>query len=167
MLKKLVSCALCLSIVLSLCMPTLAVEPECKEHPCTCQTNYESLIPAALAPGDVVPLEDPNEECGISSHMPPSGYRYSGTKYGNTQIEDVTLTAMGWLVSAIVPDMGTLVFLISAGVALNPSTIAGDYTIYEWSNGTNTWQHCVVYRTYENASGQEVIEYATCEVRTS
>ena len=125
----------------------------------------EIWIPASEFDNIVSPLEDANSDCGKTGHIPPNGYRYVGCKKGNTDVDNLVVSAGGFLASLIVPDFGTLVGLIGVGLALDTSEIDGDYSIYTWTNGSMYWEHAVGYCTYTTASGKTVTEYVNCEIR--
>ena len=111
--------------------------------------------------------EDPNAACGISSHIPPSNYRYVGCTTGDSFLE-ATGASIGANVVGFIPGLGTLMFVLTTGVLLSgvidylqTGILYGRYYKYQWSDGSNSWYHIVWVSDYDN-DGYD--EYVTCKV---
>ncbi len=161
-MKRFVSLVLALAMIMSLSISAFA-----SDHSSSAIDDDISIdvLPSPIA----VLREDPNEACGISSHRPPAGYRYVGSTSGNSQVE-LVVTAIGCNLVGLIPGLGTLMFVISSGVALselekclNDDILYGRYYKYEWSNGTNHWYHIVWVTDYDHDG---IDNYVTCKVET-
>lgn len=174
-MKRIVALLLVCLMVSTMCFSSFAVEREHDDEIISPPgvVLYEDEIWVPASEDNMAPREAPNAACDKTAHIPPAGYRYVGYKRGNTKIDNFQATASGFLVSLLIPSdpitkpFIALVGLIGVGIAMDPSEIQGDYTIYTWSNGTNTWSHVVAYATYTTAGGKTITEYVNCEVRTS
>lgn len=168
-MKRIVALLLVCLMVSTMCFSSFAVEREHDDEiilpPGVVLYEDEIWVPASE--DNPAPREAPNAACDKTDHLPPKGYRYVGYKRGNTKTDNITTAVSGFIIGLLIPDFGVLTGLIGVGIALDPSDINGDYTIYTWSNGTNTWSHVVAYATYTTSGGKTITEYVNCEVRTS
>lgn len=159
------------SLCLSLCVPAFA----CDHDTMGCVETVDSIITEdelgelllAQLPLPIVTREDPNAACGISSHMPPANYRYSGCTHGDTQVE-IFITGAGATLVGLIPGLGELMAALTIGVGLSnlvdyldDGMLLGEYYKYTWTNGSHSFHHIVWVSDYDN-DGYD--EYLTCKI---
>ena len=166
MSKKIISLLLICSMMLGVCPVAWAVEKN--EVGAIAGTDEEIVVSLEESQAILSILREiENSECGVSSHIAPSGYRYVGCTKGNSVV-DAMVTEAGGMIMAHIPGLGTIYALISASLALDTflnwmdeGRIRTTYYKYTWRNGGKEWTHVVwVY----NDKGQD--KYLACEVVT-
>ena len=161
-MKKLISILLSITLILSLSFSVLANE-----------TNHELLPPAGegeiwFPASEIMLLEDANDACGITGHIPPSGYRYLGYYKGDSSIEaDIaggTLTVL-----AFIPGIGTISSVFSVillGITMDEYLSYGQrlstYYRYTWQNDNGDYWYHIVWVADINHDGKD--EYLTCRI---
>lgn len=161
-MKKLISLFLSIAMMFSLSIPAFAYEPD-SEQPSP-GLEGEVWIPA----NGIMLLEEPNEACGLTGHIPPAGYRYLGSYQGDSSIE-VDIAAGTLTVLSFIPGMGyvTGVFsLMLLGITMDEYLTYGQrlstYYRYAWVKDYNDYWYHVVWVADLNGDGHD--EYLTCRV---
>lgn len=169
-MKKLISLLVCFAIAASLCVPVFAAN----------ETSNTDLPPDIISPeggtwipaseDGIAPHEDPNDACGISSHLPPSYYRYVGCYTGDSSAELKMIDGVANIVGKV-PGVGTVVSAIQ--IIAHLADIIDYYehgarltTYYEYIWGANGvyWYH-IVWAADLDGDGYD--DYITCSVQTA
>ena len=129
-MKKVISILVCVAIIVSMYAPVYAREYTAELSVGTSLQGGEGSVPMATG-GGIVPMGD-EDECG---HYPPAGYRFAGTRHGNTEVDSIVQTAVGVVLSFVAPSGVDTVIDIALEVldvraeTTYPRHIQGDYLV--------------------------------------
>ncbi len=164
--RRFISLVLTFAICLGMCVPAFAKDSSISESslpPGVDET--EAWFPA----NGVMLLEEANDACGITDHLPPSGYRYRGYSTGDSSV-DADIVGGICTIVGFVPGFGTLSMAFSAmllTVTMREYLLYGarltTYNKYIWEKNGSYWYH-VVWTA--DSDGDGVKEYITCVVET-
>ena len=163
-MKKLISLLLCIIIIFSLSVPAFAHEIDSEPLPPVAEG--EIWVPA----NGIMPLEEANEACGLTGHIPPRGYNYTGYYKGDSSIE-VDIASGTLTVLCLIPGMGyvTSVFAVMLlGITIDEYLSYGQrlstYYRYTWRNDDGDYWYHIVWVSDIDGDGYD--EYLTCRVET-